>query len=277
MPAEADLITQCADLIRARHESLGVALPTTAMILGSGLGQFGDVMAVDAALDYGDLPGFARSTVEGHAGRLLVGSASGHRLMCMQGRMHLYEGYAPAQIAHPIRVFRTLGVQRLIVTNAAGSLRPEMTPGALMRITDHINFSGQNPLTGPNDARIGPRFPDMSQAYCPQLANRLDSAAAHMGVPLHTGVYLQVSGPNFETPAEIRMFARMGADAVGMSTVPEVLVARHAGLQVLGLSLITNLAAGLSDVALTHDETMREASAAVDGLNRLFLRFFEGL
>lgn len=261
-----------AEAIRAH---LGEApFPRTALILGSGLGRFGEAMQVDHAIGYGDIPGYPVSTVPGHSGRLLIGAGAGLPLVCMQGRMHLYEGYAPARLALPIRALRLLGVETLVVTNAAGSLRPEMGPGSLMAIEDHINMTGRNPLAGPNDDRFGERFFDMSTAWDPDLRAALRNAAAAEDIALQSGVYLQTMGPNFETPAEVRMMARLGADAVGMSTVPECLVARHAGMRVLGLSLITNLAAGIADHPLSHAETMEEGEKAYARLERLFLRLF---
>ncbi|MFQ5347530.1 MAG: purine-nucleoside phosphorylase, partial [Rhodothalassiaceae bacterium] len=259
------------DAIGERSEG---PFPATALILGSGLGRFAEAMEVAAEIPYADIPGFPVSTVAGHAGRLLIGTAAGLPLAAMQGRMHLYEGYPAARLAIPIRTLRLLGVERLIVTNAAGSLRKAWGPGTLMAIRDHINLSGHNPLAGPNDERFGARFFDMSEAYDPALRARLAAAARAEGIPLCEGVYVQVLGPNFETPAEVRMLSRMGADAVGMSTVPECLVARHAGMRVLGLSLITNHAAGIAGHALSHEETMAEGEKAYEMMKRLFLRFF---
>lgn len=273
-PPYLALIERCAERMRQLHPG---AFPKTALILGSGLGPFGEDMAVETIIPYGDIPGFPQSTVAGHEGRFLIGSANGHPLICMQGRVHLYEGYAASLLAVPIRVLKTLGVERLIVTNAAGSLHTHMPAGSLMMITDHINFSGQNALIGPNAEPFGPRFNDVSEAYTPALQAKMQDAANSVGVNIHRGIYLQVTGPNFETPAEIRAFARLGADAVGMSTVPEVLVASHAGMEVAGLSLITNLAAGLSPVELTHTETIDEANKAYARVKALLMAFFGGL
>lgn len=259
------------ELIRNRHSA---DFPKTALVLGSGLGRFGDSMAVEAVLPYDEIAGFPVSTVPGHSGRLLIGKVEETPLVAMQGRMHLYEGYPAAELAIAIRTLKLLGVQTLILTNAAGSLRPEMEPGSLMLISDHINFSGHNPLIGPNDERFGTRFFDMSHAYDPSLRTAFKRIAAAEDIGLEEGVYVQVAGPNFETPAEIAMFARWGADAVGMSTVPECLVARHAGLRVAGLSVITNLAAGIAEHTLSHDETIGEAEKAFDKTQRLLTRFF---
>ncbi|MEM9877873.1 MAG: purine-nucleoside phosphorylase [Pseudomonadota bacterium] len=273
-PPYLALIGRCAEVMQAKHAG---EMPQTALVLGSGLGPFGEDMAVDTVIPYGDIPGFPQSTVAGHEGRFLIGSAAGHPVICMQGRVHLYEGYPASLLAVPVRVLHRLGVRRLIVTNAAGSLRTDMPAGSLMMITDHINLSGQNPLIGPNAEPFGPRFHDVSEAYTPGLQTKMRAAAAQSGVGLCSGVYLQVTGPNFETPAEIRAFGRLGADAVGMSTIPEVLVASHAGMQVAGLSLITNLAAGLSPVELTHTETIDEATKAYERVKRLLLAFLPSL
>lgn len=253
------------------------AFPKTAIVLGSGLGRFGEEMEIATTIPYGEIPGFPVSTVVGHQGRLLVGRIGDLPLVAMQGRMHLYEGYEPARLALPIRALRLLGVETLVLTNAAGSLRPENGPGTLMAIADHLNITGRNPLIGPNDARFGERFFDMSEAWDPDLRARLHAAAKAEGIALAEGVYAQMSGPSFETPAEIRMLATLGADAVGMSTVPECLVARHAGMRVVGLSVITNLAAGIARHALSHEETIREADLAYERMKRLFTRFFADL
>ena len=251
--------------------------PATALVLGSGLGAFGDSLDLDAVISYQDIPGFPVSTVVGHAGRLLICKCEGTPVVCMQGRMHAYEGYEPSQLAIPVRTLKRLGVETLILTNAAGSTRPAMGPGSLMVIDDHINFSGRNPLIGPNDESFGPRFPDMTDAYDPALRTKLRKAAVRAGVDIHSGVYVFTAGPNFETPAEIRMFASLGGDAVGMSTVPECLVARHAGMAVAGLSIITNLAAGMSSNPLTHEETVEEGAKAFEDVSGLFRAFFKDL
>ncbi|MEI9994441.1 MAG: purine-nucleoside phosphorylase [Rhizomicrobium sp.] len=253
---------------------LGEAFPKTALVLGSGLGPFADTMADAVDIPYGDIPGFPVPTVAGHEGRLRIGTVGGHPLVCMQGRLHGYEGHPAQALAVPVRILRRLGAERLILTNAAGGLRPDLPAGTLMIVEDHINFSGRNPLVGPNDDSFGPRFPDMSHAYDPELRVRLAQAARDADVAVTQGIYVHVLGPSFETPAEIRMFAALGADAVGMSTVPECLVAVHAGMKVAALSLITNLAAGLSAVPLTHHETLSEAAKAYARVERLLLRFF---
>jgi inosine/guanosine/xanthosine phosphorylase family protein len=248
------------------------SFPKTAIVLGSGLGGFAQALDGATSMPYAEIPGFSRSTVPGHSGNLIVGKA-GNPVAVMQGRIHAYEGHGGQAIATPIRILKRLGVETLILTNAAGGLRPEMTPGTLMLIEDHINFSGFNPLTGPNDDAIGPRFPDMSAAYDPQLRAQLGEAARAAGVAVKRGIYLFTPGPNFETPAEVRMYAAFGADAVGMSTVPECLAARHCGLQVAGISIITNLATGIAAQPLTHAETLAGAARAAADLERLLCSF----
>ncbi|WP_281301637.1 MULTISPECIES: purine-nucleoside phosphorylase [unclassified Iodidimonas] len=267
-------IDASAKAIKAHYDK---AFPKTALILGSGLGKFGENMELEAVIDYADIPDFPVSTVAGHSGRLLIGTVGKTPLVCMQGRMHLYEGYPAQRLAIPVRTLKSLGVERIIITNAAGSTRPEMGPGSLMMIADHINFSAQNPLIGANDDRFGDRFFDMSDAWNSELRTALSGAAKAEGINLHSGVYLQVAGPNFETPAEVRMFAAFGADAIGMSTVPECLVAHHAGMKVVGISVITNLAAGIARHALSHDETISEANKAYEDMKRLLTRFLADL
>ncbi|MFO1350447.1 MAG: purine-nucleoside phosphorylase [Gammaproteobacteria bacterium] len=262
--------TEVAAAVRAR---IGDAAPRIALVLGSGLGAVADAIAAPIVIPYTELPGFPPSTVEGHAGCLLVGTLYGVSVACMQGRVHYYEGHAPARIAIPIRALRAIGCTTIILTNAAGGLRQELTAGSLMLIADHINWAGVNPLIGPNDDALGPRFPDMSQAYHPALLTAARQAAREAGITLHEGVYLMCSGPSFETPAEIRAFARLGADAVGMSTVPETLVANHCGMKVAALSGITNPAAGLTTIALTHEETLRVGATIANDMARFLERF----
>jgi len=259
--------------VEAIKSSYAGNFPKTVLVLGSGLGSFGEDIDVDGIIPYTEIPHFPQPSVEGHAGRLIIGRAGGGSVACMQGRMHVYEGHSPAALAIPVRTFRALDVDTIILTNAAGSLHADMGPGSLMMIEDHINFGGNNPLIGPNDPEIGPRFPDMTEAYDKDLRTLMMSTAEELGIKLFKGVYMHLSGPNFETPAEIRMFGRMGADAVGMSTVPECLVARHCGMRVAGMSLITNLAAGMSDTELTHEETMSEAQKAEKDISRLMKAF----
>ncbi|TNE57152.1 MAG: purine-nucleoside phosphorylase [Alphaproteobacteria bacterium] len=260
----------CADHIR---EKLAGAPPKRAFILGSGLGDLADSIEVEAEFSYGDLPGFPVPTVEGHAGRMVIGALNGARVICLQGRAHLYEGHPVELVTNIVRTLSCLGVEELIITNAAGSMNVEAVPGSLMLITDHINYTGINPLIGANDDDFGPRFPDMTHAYHPDVQAALRSAAASCDVTLHEGVYLWVTGPSFETPAEIRAFIAMGATAVGMSTVPECIVAVHAGMKVGCISTITNLAAGMSAVPLTHEETLSEAAKGAQDLKQILMHY----
>lgn len=252
----------------ARAARAGLDLPAgsspVAIVLGSGLGAFADSLEGARGMAFADLPGFPAATVQGHKGRLVAGSLAGVPVLALQGRLHGYEGHDAATVAFPARLFGVLGAGALVVTNAAGGCNPAFVPGDLMRITDHLNLTGKNPLIGHNEEALGPRFPDLSTAYDPRLARALDQAAAQAGVALQSGVYAQMNGPSYETPAEVRMSRLLGADAVGMSTVPEVIVAAHMGLPVCGVSCITNLAAGISPQALTHEEVM-EVARGVEG------------
>lgn len=271
--ATAD-VDQAVALIRNRAPG---TVPRTGVILGSGLGDFADTIEQAAAIAYEDLPGFPKPSVEGHGGRLVLGTVSDLPIACLQGRVHLYEGIPASAITPLIRTLKVLGCETLIVTNAAGSLRPNVGPGSLVLISDHINMLGQNPLTGANDPNVGPRFLDMSEAYNLKWREKIQAVARQQKIELATGVYLATPGPSFETPAEIRAFQALGADLVGMSTVPEVIAARHAGLEVIGLSIVTNLAAGMGDGALSHDETLSEAGAAGTKLERLLRALFKEL
>jgi inosine/guanosine/xanthosine phosphorylase family protein len=262
-------IGAAADAVRAADPASGNR--PIAIVLGSGWGSVVDnLMEVEGELDYGDIPGFPVSTVEGHAGRLLWGNMAGVPVFCMQGRFHYYEGYSMEEITLPMRVFTLLGVKAVLLTNAAGGIAEGFKPGSLMLIEDHINFMGANPLRGPNLDNLGPRFPDMTVAYDEGLRSCIRRGANAADVPLHGGVYVAVSGPSFETPAEIRMFDRLGADAVGMSTAPECIVARHGGLRVAGLSCITNLAAHHGGDLLTHEDVSIAAREAVENVTNLF-------
>jgi xanthosine phosphorylase len=265
-----------ADVLREQAPGFVARL---GIVLGSGLGGLADELTDAVAVSYAEVPGFPPSTVAGHAGRFLLGRLEGVPVACMQGRFHLFEGHAPAVIKLPIRTFRALGAEALLLTNAAGSLRPEATPGSLMLITDHLNFQWTNPLVGPNDDEWGERFVGLEDAYDPELRARLLRLAGELGITLHQGVYGGLLGPLFETPAEIRAYRTLGADAVGMSTVPEVIVARHCGLRVAAISAITNLAVGLSAEPVDHEQTLRgaaEAATSLVALVRAFVLTFGG-
>ena len=250
---------------------LAAADSPVAIILGSGLGAFAEQLESPRSMPFTELPGFPAATVLGHKGRLVCGSLGGVTVLALQGRLHGYEGHDAATVAFPARVMGVLGARALIVTNAAGGCNPEFAPGDLMRMTDHLNLTGRNPLIGPNEDALGPRFPDLSRAYDSRLAAALDESARETSTPLRTGIYAQLNGPSYETPAEVRMARLLGADAVGMSTVPEVIAAAHMGLPCCGISCITNLAAGISKTALTHEEVM-EAARAVEGRFLALLR-----
>ena len=230
------------------------AKPDVAIVLGSGLGELAQAVEQPVIIDYKDIPGFAKSTAPSHAGRLVCGRLAGKDVMCMQGRLHLYEGHPIADVVFPIKVMHALSIKTLIVTNAAGGINTGFSVGDIMVISDHINFMGQNPLVGPHDKSLGPRFNDMTTAYDVSLRALAHKKAGEMGLSLREGVYLGCLGPSFETPAEIRAFRTLGADAVGMSTVPEVIVAKNCSMRVLGLSLITNMAAGVLNRPLSGDE-----------------------
>jgi purine-nucleoside phosphorylase len=238
--------------------------PRIALVLGSGLGGFADELTGSVKIPYAEIPGFPSSTAVGHAGRLVIGNAGDLPLAAMQGRVHLYEGYSLTQVTFPMRVFGRMGIKAAILTNAAGGINREYGQGALVVMTDHINLQGQNPLAGPNDDRFGPRFPDMTHAYCDKYREITLHAARRLGKPVHQGVYAALLGPNYETPAEIRYLRAIGADLVGMSTVPEVIAARHMGIKVLAISCVTNMAAGILDQPINHEEVL-ETTARVRG------------
>ncbi len=230
--------------------------PTVGVVLGSGLGDFADKIAHAVAIPFSEIPHFPKSTVPGHSGHLVIGTLDGVSVAAMQGRVHAYEGYTPQEVTFPIRALGLLGIKALIVTNAAGGIRPGLKQGDLVLLSDHINFTGRNPVAGPNDERFGPRFFDMTEAYSKRLRRLAAAAAERAGFSLAEGVYLCVLGPSFETPAEIRAFRTIGADLVGMSTVQEVIVARQMEIEVLGISCVTNLAAGIQLEPLSHEEVM---------------------
>lgn len=258
-----DEIQEAARAVRA-HFGLAedASLARVGVVLGSGLGALGDHVLENGgrAMPYGEIPHFPTSSVTGHKGRLVFGEIDGTPVLMMQGRVHRYEGYPAAAVAFPVRVLCALGVDRLVLTNAAGGMGVGMKAGDLMLITDHLNLTGDNPLSGPNDDRLGPRFPDMSTAYDPALSELTRQTAESQNLRLAEGVYAGVLGPSYETPAEIRMLRTQGASAVGMSTVYEAIVGNHAGARVMGISCITNLAAGISKQALSHDEVKETAT-----------------
>ena len=269
--AESNLYARAehaARTIRARtnHE------PRVALILGSGLGALADDFQDAVKIPYEEIPGFVSSTAQGHAGQLVVGTLENIPVVAMQGRVHYYEGYSLEQVTFPVRTFKLLGIRTLILTNAAGGINIEFNQGALMVLSDHLNLMGVNPLLGPNDEKFGPRFPDMSEVYSRQLQELVVEEARAMGTEVRRGVYAALSGPSYETPAEIHMFRTFGADAVGMSTVPEAIVARHMGMDVLGISCITNMAAGIGDEPINHEEVMETGNRVRDTFGGLLKR-----
>jgi purine-nucleoside phosphorylase len=264
-PGLYDRVRAATQAIRARCATA----PAAGLILGSGLGGFADGFARATAIDYADIPHFPRSQVAGHQGRLVIGERAGVRCVAMQGRVHLYEGHSAEAVGFPARVLIALGARIVIVTNAAGGVNPRWSPGTLMVIRDHIDLLRDHALRGPNDDRLGPRFPDMTAAYAPELRALVQRAATAAGVELEEGVYAAMPGPSYETPAEIRMLQVLGADAVGMSTVPEVCVARHMGARVIGISCITNQAAGITGHPLSHDEVTATAARVRASFERL--------
>jgi len=247
--------------------------PRVGVVLGSGLGGVAAAVADAVRVPYSALEGFRSATVAGHASELVLGTLAGTPVAVLNGRSHRYEGTSAEEIAMPIRTLVRLGIEKLLLTNASGSLRPGVGPGALVVITDHINLLGFNPLTGPNDDAVGPRFPPLRDAYDPALRAELHAAGVATGTPLSEGVYLATPGPSFETPAEIRAFRTLGADLVGMSTVPEVIVARHAGVRVAAVSVVTNLAEGLSAEAISHEQTLAAGARGAAALAPLIERW----
>jgi len=262
-------IREAADYIGTRTS----IRPEIGLVLGSGLGVLADSILNATTIDYGDIPHFPVSTVEGHAGELLIGTLAGKPVLLMKGRFHMYEGYGPETVSFPVRVMKALGVKTLLVTNAAGGINASFKPGDLMLISDHINFMFKNPLIGPNDPEVGVRFPDMSEAYSKRLRALARRVGESLGVTFQEGVYAGLLGPTYETPAEIRMLRTLGADAVGMSTVPETIAARHSGIEVLGISCISNMAAGMLDQPLSHHEVMETAEL----VKETFIRVVNGI
>lgn len=261
---------EAVDIIKARKPGFA---PRVAMILGSGLGVLAEQMTDAVSIGFDELPGFPISTVHGHAGELVLGTLAGVDVACMKGRGHFYEGYGMGVMTSAVRTMKLLGCEMLFVTNAAGSLRPEVDAGSLVAITDHINLLPGTPMIGPNDDRFGPRFFSMSNAYDADLRSLVKDAASQKGITLHEGVFVAYPGPNFETAAEIRMMSRLGADTVGMSVVPEVISARHCGMKVTAVSVITNLAEGLSPFQLSHEQTLKYAAIGAKDLVALILAF----
>src|SRR5687768_10135930 len=264
-----DRVEESAAAIRARCG----ALPETAVVLGSGLGDFADTLGDAIATPYADLPHWPAAGVVGHQGRLVIGNVAGRRVAALAGRAHVYEGHGLATVVFATRVMGRLGVKQIILTNAAGGINTDFVQGTLMVIDDHINLIGSNPLVGENDERFGPRFPDMTEVYSRRLRQIAEEAGRAAGIPLTHGVYVAAHGPSYETPAEIRFYRQIGGDAVGMSTVPEAIAARHMGLEVLGISCITNMAAGVQPGPLKHDEVM-ETARRVRGS---FIALLEGI
>lgn len=265
--SEYEKAQEAAAFIRARF----ALAPQVGLVLGSGLGAFADSLTNALSLPYDQIPHFPVSTAVGHAGRLRLGRCREVPVAVLQGRAHFYEGYTSKEVTFPIRVLGVLGVRALVVTNAAGGINPRLKARGLLLIRDHINLQGTNPLSGPNEEQFGPRFPDMSEAYSKKLLVVARNEARKLKLRLFEGVYAAVAGPSYETPAEIRALARLGADVVGMSTVPEVIVANHMGLPVLGISCVTNMAAGISKKKLSHDEVL-EAGERIAGRLTAFLR-----
>lgn len=265
------------DELEARVRASSDLRPRLGLVLGSGLGSLADEIVDACAIPFEEMPGWPAPSAPGHNGRLLLGTLRGVRVVCLQGRLHMYEGLTERQVVEPVLLLRRLGAEVLLLTNAAGGVNPGFTAGTLMVIRDHLNLTGRNPLIGPNDDDIGPRFPDMTEVWDGVLSDRLMAAGRAEGVELAEGVYIGLTGPSYETPAEVRMLRALGADATGMSTVMEAIAARWSGLRVCGISLVTNAGAGLSPTPLTHEEVLQAADAAGPRLGRVIGRFAAGL
>ena len=264
-----DRATEAARYISAK---ILTRTPRAAIVLGSGLGGVADAIEEAVEIPYDEIPFFMRSTVEGHAGKMIAGSLGGVEVIAMRGRFHFYEGYTMEEVTFPVRVFAVMGIKTLVLTNAAGGTAPHLGPGSLMVITDHINMMGDNPLRGANDTRFGPRFPDMTSVYTPEYIQIAHEVAREMGITLAEGVYLGLRGPSYETPAEVRLFTKFGGDALGMSTVPEAIVARHCQINLLAISCITNVAAGMTEQEINHEEVMEVGGRAGRQLGELIMR-----
>jgi len=271
--AQPERIAALDAAVRARTD----IVPEVGIVLGSGLGGLADDLEDPVAIPFGELPGWPETTAPGHVGRLLLGRLGGRGVVMLQGRFHLYEGNDPGLVVQPVLLFDSLGARIVVLTNAAGGLDPSFGPGTLMVMTDHVNLTGRSPLIGPNADALGPRFPDMTEAWSPRLRSRLQAAGAAEGVELREGVYVGLTGPAYETPAEVRMLAALGGDAVGMSTVLECIAARWVGLEVCGVSLITNAGAGYSGSPLTHQEVLEAGATAGPRLARVIQRFVSDL
>jgi len=270
---QPERIAVLVDGVRRRTD----VVPEVGIVLGSGLGGLADDLEDAVAIPFAELPGWPAATAPGHVGRLLLGRLGGRAVVMLQGRFHLYEGNDPGLVVQPMLLFRALGARVVVLTNAAGGLDPSFGPGTLMIMRDHINLTGRNPLIGPNADELGPRFPDMTEAWSPRLRAGLHAAAATEGVEMREGIYVGLTGPTYETPAEVRMLAALGGDAVGMSTVLECIAARWVGLEVCGVSLVTNAGAGYTGAPLTHEEVLEAGASAGPRLANVIRRFIEDL
>ena len=270
---QPERIAALVDGVRRRTD----VVPEVGIVLGSGLGGLADDIEDAVAIPFAELPGWPAATAPGHVGRLLLGRLGGRAVVMLQGRFHLYEGNDPGLVVQPMLLFRALGARVVVLTNAAGGLDPSFGPGTLMIMRDHINLTGRNPLIGPNADELGPRFPDMTEAWSPRLRAGLHAAAATEGVEMREGIYVGLTGPTYETPAEVRMLAALGGDAVGMSTVLECIAARWVGLEVCGVSLVTNAGAGYTGAPLTHEEVLEAGASAGPRLANVIRRFIEDL
>lgn len=250
--------------------------PEIGIILGSGLGDFADEFE-SIIIPYNDIPGFEKSNVQGHKGQLVFAQINGKKVVMMQGRYHFYEGYSMQTVTFPVKVMKKLGVKTLIITNAAGAVTPKFTPGDLMLITDHINFMGTNPLIGKNDETLGTRFPDMSEVYSKELIQKAEAIAQKLNINYQKGVYAATTGPSYETPSEVKMFRMLGANAVGMSTAPEAIVANYCGLKILGISCLTNYAAGVSETPLNHQEVIDTANRVKESFKNLLSEILKSI
>jgi purine-nucleoside phosphorylase len=270
---QPERIAALVDGVRRRTD----VVPEVGIVLGSGLGGLADDLEDAVAIPFAELPGWPAATAPGHVGRLLLGRLGGRAVVMLQGRFHVYEGNDPGLVVQPMLLFRALGARVVVLTNAAGGLDPSFGPGTLMIMRDHINLTGRNPLIGPNADELGPRFPDMTEAWSPRLRAGLHAAAATEGVEMREGIYVGLTGPTYETPAEVRMLAALGGDAVGMSTVLECIAARWVGLEVCGVSLVTNAGAGYTGAPLTHEEVLEAGASAGPRLANVIRRFIEDL